>query len=202
MSNIENIIADIKEVNRTVNFWIRDKDGNIKNDVICGDVIPFLEELKDYEVDMSQNEIKDMINSWDKNWQGESYSLKHGNEYWADNTYNINANIDHDIDYRIAKSNDDGVWFAFKVHRFGDVRGNYTDWAICKFDYFEDIFELDSVMQSKSLDDRNKTQRYIADINIFDEGYYVYDNDGEDIGRYYDIELKDLLKSIKENYNG
>ena len=49
MSNIDNIIADIAEVNRTYGFWIRDEDGNLKDDVICGEVIPFLEELKEYE---------------------------------------------------------------------------------------------------------------------------------------------------------
>lgn len=198
MSNIDNIIADIENVNQTYGFWIRDENGNIKDDVICGEVIPFLEELKDYEVDMSQDEIKDMINSWDKNWHEESYSLNHGNEYWADNTYNINANIDHDIDYRIAKSDDDGVWFAFMVHRFGDVRGNYTDWAICKFDYFEDIFELDSVMQCKYFG-----EHYVADINIFSEMYNVYNTDTcEDVGWFYDVEVADLFESIAEAQKG
>ena len=62
MSNIDNIIADIENVNQTYDFWIRDENGNIKDDVICGEVIPFLEELKDYEIDMSQDEIKDMMN--------------------------------------------------------------------------------------------------------------------------------------------
>jgi hypothetical protein len=194
MSNIDNIIVDIENTNQTYGFWIRDENGNIKDDVICGEVIPFLEELKNYEIDMSQDEIKDMISSWDKNWHEESYSLKHGNEYWADNTYNINANIDHDIDYRIAKSDDNGVWFAFMIHRFGDVRGNYTDWAICKFDYVEELFELDSVMQCKYFG-----EHYVADINIFSETYNVYDTDKcEDVGNFYEMEVSDLLNSITE----
>jgi hypothetical protein len=194
MSNIDNIIVDIENTNQTYDFWIRDENGNIKDDVICGEVIPFLEELKNYEVDMSQDEIKDMISSWDKNWHEESYSLKYGNEYWANNTYNINANIDHDIDYRIAKADDDGVWFAFMVHRFGDVRGNYTDWAICKFDYVEEIFELDSVIQCKYFG-----EHYVADVNIFSETYNVYDTDKcEDVGDFYDIEVAEVLKSIHE----
>ena len=60
MSNIDNIIVDIENVNQTCDFWIRDEHGNLKDDVICGEVIPFLEELKDYEIDMSQDEIKDI----------------------------------------------------------------------------------------------------------------------------------------------
>ena len=55
MSNIDNIIADITEVNRTYGFYIRDEDGNLRNDIVCGEVIPFLEELKNYEIDLSRN---------------------------------------------------------------------------------------------------------------------------------------------------
>ena len=67
MSNLDNIIADINEVNRTYGFWIRDNNGKLKDDVICGEVIPFLESLKEFEIDMSQKEIKDMMNFWDSN---------------------------------------------------------------------------------------------------------------------------------------
>lgn len=192
MSNIDNIIADITEVNQTYGFWIRDENGNLKDDVICGEIIPFLKELKDYEIEMSQSDIKDMMNFWDSNFDVH-YNWHNGAKYFANNTYNSNANIDHDIDYRIVDSEYDGVWFAFMVHRYGDVRGNYTDWAVCKFDYIEDIFQLESTMQYK-----NFGEHYVADINIFVEGYNVYDvNSGEDIGEFYETEVHELLEKIK-----
>ena len=186
MSNIDNIIADINEINQTYDFWIRNDKGELRDDIICGEVIPFLESLKDYEVDMSQSEIKDMMNFWDSNFSEPKYK--------RNNTYNYNANIDHDIDYRIVESEHDGIWLAFMVHRYGDVRGNYTDWAVCKFDYVESIFELESIMQYKDI-----IGKYVADINIFTEGYEVYDyiND-KDVGTFYDIEVDDLLNSITE----
>ena len=191
MSNIENIIADIEEVNQTYGFWIRDEDGNLKDDVICGEVIPFLEELKEYEVEMSQADIKDMMNFWDSNFDVHR-SWHNGNNYWRDNTYNCNANIDHDIDYRIVESAHDGVWFAFMVHRYGDVRGNYTDWAICKFNNMYEFFELESTTPTVEINDR-----YVADLCIFDETYHVWDYiDGEDVGYFYHIEREDLLKAI------
>ena len=191
MSNIDNIIADITEVNNTYGFWIRDEHGKLRDDVICGEVIPFLKELKDYEVDMSQSEIKDMINFWDSNFDKP--------KYWGDNTYNHGANIDHDIDYRIVESAHDGVWFAFMVHRYGDVRGNYTDWAVCQFDNLYELWELESICQCKNFSDGDKFERYTADINIFDECYNVYDNDEErDVGYFYDAEVADALISIHE----
>lgn len=179
MTNLDNIIMDIKEVNRTHDFWIRNSNGEIKDDIICGDIIPFLEELKEYEVEMSQADIKDVIN------------VRNSGRY---NTYNCSAKIDHDIEYRIIESAHDEVWFAFMVHRYGDVRCNYTDWAICKFDYAEGVFELETTIQHKDV-----IGRYMVDIDIFSERYEVYDYiNNKDIGTFYDIEVKDLLESIKE----
>ena len=114
MTNLDNIIMDIKEVNRTYDFWIRNSNGEIKDDIICGDIIPFLEELKEYEVEMSQVDIEDMINFWDSNFDVHR-SWHNGNNYWRDNTYNCNANIDHDIDYRIVESANDGVWVLLMI---------------------------------------------------------------------------------------
>ena len=186
MSNIDNIIADITEINQTYGFWIRDEHGNLKDDVICGEVIPFLEELKEYEVEMSQADIKDMMNFWDSNFDKSRYT--------RDNTYNHNANIDHNIDYRIVESEYDGTWFAFMIHRYGDVRGNYTDWAVCKFDDIYEFYGLESIMQYKQIN-----ERYVADINIFSESFNVYDCiKGEDVGEFWDIEVESLLKSIEE----
>ena len=191
MSNIDNIIADITEVNNTYGFWIRDENGKLKDDIICGEVIPFLEELKDYEIDMSQSEIKDMIDLWAEIY----YPCTHNGIYYAGNTYNCNANIDHDIDYRILNKNNE-TWFVFMVHRCGDVRGNYTDWAVCKFDYMEELFELESVTQCKSF---GEDDRYVADINIWSETYNVYDTkNGNDVGDFFECEVADVLEHIAE----
>ena len=51
MTKLDAVIEDIKEVNKTCGAWIYDADGNIKDDVICGSILPLLYELKDYEVE-------------------------------------------------------------------------------------------------------------------------------------------------------
>lgn len=183
MTNLENIIMDIKEVNRTHDFWIRNSDGEIKDDVICGDVIPFLEELKAYEIDMSQDAVMTLR-------EGLYDKLKFCN------TYNYSACIDHDFefDYYISPTNDKFIVFIM-VHRFGDVRGNYTDMACFEFDDAIEFWELESIMQCKQIN-----ERYSADINILNEGYNVYDYiDNVDVGYFCDIEVKDLLESIEKS---
>ena len=183
MSRLDNVIADIKNVDRNGHAWIFDADGNIRDDVICGDVIPFLEELKEYEVEFDNDEHeKRAIN----------LILTHATSRW--NTYNWNANISHDID--VAELELCGyTYMAIMVHRYGDVRANYTDRFLVRFDNEDEIFYLESLTQHKDIADG----RYTCDINIFSEMYYVWDNEKQnEIGEFYELEVEDLLESINE----
>lgn len=183
MSNIDNIIKDIEDVNMNSNFWIRDSNGQLKDGVICAEIIPFLKELKDYEVDVCQDEVIRLHN--------EAWELDNVN--WG-NSYNWSSPIDHDFQYGIMRNEDESVTFFISVHRFGDVRGNYTDYAVCKFDNEFEFLELDSAIQCKTFNDR-----YIADINIWANTYSVYDTETcETYDGIYDIEVEDALKTIRE----
>ena len=50
MTRLDAVIKDVEAVNKMGYAWIYDADGNIKDDVICGGVLPLLYELRDYEV--------------------------------------------------------------------------------------------------------------------------------------------------------
>ena len=186
MRKIDSIIEDIKNVNRMKNHaWIYDDNGNIKDDVICGNVIDLLEELKPYEV-----ETFDTDKSID-------FVVEHADDRW--NTYNWNANIDHDID--VAQLTIcECTYMAIMVHRYGDVRGNYTDRFLVKFDNEDEIFYLESRMQYKTFryDESISENRYCADIDIFSETYNVWDwRNCCNVGEFYEIEVEDLLKELE-----
>lgn len=182
MSRLDNVIADIKNVDKVKDIWTFDTDGNIRDDVICGDVIPFLEELKNYEVKFDSAEI-----------ESKAIELIEENATNAWNTYNWCANISHNIDVAELEF-DDYVYMAIMVHRFGDVRGNYTDRFVVKFDNIDDIYYFESRMQYKDINDR-----YTCDIDIFTEWYNVYDWElDESLGEFYEIEVEDLLDAINE----
>ena len=154
MSRIDNVIADIKNVNKGGYEWIYDASGNIKDDVICGDVLDLLYELKDYEIETTEKSI--------------NYVVVHADRRW--NTYNWNANIDHNID--VAEMEINGyTYMAIIVHRYGDVRANYTDRFLVRFDSDYEWFELESRMQYKTICD----EKYCIDIDIMSECYSVYD---------------------------
>lgn len=179
MTKLDAVIEDIKEVNKACGAWIYDANGNIKDDVICGSVLPLLYELKDYEVESTEESIDWIVENADRRW----------------NTYNWNANIDHNID--VAEVELDGyTYMAIMVHRWGDVRANYTDRFVVKFDDCYEWSELESIMQYKTICDG----RYFIDINIMSETYNVWDNEEEvSIGEFYEIEVEDLLKEINKD---
>ena len=179
MTRFDAVIEDIEAVNKIGNAWIYDADGNIKDNVICGNVLPLLCELKDYEVESTEESIDWIVEHADRRW----------------NTYNWNANIDHDID--VAELELDGyTYMAIMVHRYGDVRANYTDRFVVKFDNEYEWFELNSRVQCKEI----AGGRYCVDIDIMAECYNVWDNEKEvSVGEFYEIEVEDLLKEINKD---
>ena len=179
MTRLDAVIKDIEAVNKTCGAWIYDADGNIKDDVICGSVLPLLYELKDYEVEPTEKSIDWIVENANRRW----------------NTYNWNANIDHNID--VAEVELDGyTYMAIMVHRYGDVRANYTDRFVVKFDNCYEWSELESIMQYKTICDG----RYCVDIDIMSECYNVYDWElDESIGEFYEIEVEDLLNELNKD---
>lgn len=178
MSRLDYVIKDIENVNKGAYAWIYDDNGNIKDDVICGNVLDLLYELKDYEIDTTKKSIDSIVEDATNRW----------------NTYNWNANIDHHID--VAELEIDGyTYMAIMVHRYGDVRANYTDRFLVRFDNEYEWFELESRMQYKSI----CNGKYMCDIDIMSECYNVYNFEtGEDVGEFYELEVEDLLEEIEE----
>ena len=176
MTRLDAVIEDIKEVNKACGAWIYDADGNIKDNVICGNVLPLLYELRDYEIETTEESIDWIVKNADRHW----------------NTYNWNANIDHDID--VAEVEINGyTYMAIMVHRYGDVRANYTDRFLVRFDNEYEWFEFNSRMQYKTICDG----KYYVDIDIMSECYNVWDNEKEvNLGEFYELEVEDLLNEI------
>ena len=166
MTRLDAVIKDIEAVNKACGAWIYDADGNIKDDVICGSVLPLLYELRDYELELPKGAINWIVENADRRW----------------NTYNWNANIDHNID--VAEMELDGyTYMAIMVHRWGDVRANYTDRFLVRFDNEYEWSELNSRMQYKTICD----DRYYVDIDIMAECYNVWDNEKEvTVGEFYE----------------
>lgn len=177
MSRIDGVIELVKEARTGKNRpWIYDENGNIADGVICGDIIPFLDELKGYEISVSDGWITHFVQEVSTT---------------GFNTYNFNACVSNDF-VVWHYENDDVCIIAMAVHLFGDARCNYSDYFVCRFDSLEEFFELESALQSIEINDR-----FVADVSIFDECYSVYDYvNGGEVGEFYETEKCDLMEEL------
>lgn len=155
------------------------------------DVLEVLENLKNNEVGQlyigKYNEEEDEYEdeeATDEEWiEFYEYEVGELREIEHNNTYNWGANISNDIDFRILEGF--GKYFIeLKVHRFGDVRANYTEIALLEFD---DEFDF--------LEALGETNKYIklkdgkeALVSVTHEGYDIFDNEGKYIETVYELE--------------
>ena len=95
-------------------------------------------------------------------------------EIKRDNSYNWGSPLSNDIDFTIYHNITlDEYYVTMKIHMYGDVRGNYTEGFILKYNHEHDFYE--------SLYDCNKYWSYTdedgvvwyCDINIFKDSFYI-----------------------------
>ena len=64
MTRLENVIEQVKDARKGVNKpWIFNDDGKIADNVMCCEVLDVLEELKKYEISVSDEWIENFKNN-------------------------------------------------------------------------------------------------------------------------------------------
>ena len=151
-------------------YWAEDEDGN------------------EVEIDILENceTAEDVLDTL------EEYGYIEDTYFAADNSYNWSAPVSNDFDFKDYRDFvSDGVFVDFMVHRFGDVRGNYTDSVIYHFDSVGEFYEL--------LSNCNKYVQignYGVCVDIFNDGFEVYDEAGNYICTAYG-DYDDVVEAIK-----
>ena len=118
-------------------------------------------------------------------------------DYKGDNSYNWGSPISNDFNISVYNDMlDGGIFVEFKVHRYGDVRGNYTDSVLLHFNNEYEFYEI--------LSENNKYATvtvdgvdYDIDIRITSDSYEVWDTDGNYICTAYG-DNDDVIECIKK----
>ena len=192
----------------TVKYWgatvtLPNKIGDLEIDTIN-----ILEDMEEYELDLYDfryytedddgNEIEvDIFEGCETGEQIldalEEYGYIEDTNFAADNSFNWSAPVSNDFDFKLYRDFvSGGVFVDFSVHRFGDVRGNYTDSVIYHFDSVDEFHEL--------LLNCNKyvqVGNYEVIVDIFNDGFEVYDEAGNYIITAYG-DYDDIVKTIQE----
>ena len=92
-------------------------------------------------------------------------------EVTSDNSYNWSAPLTNHINFSIYKSGlYDGIIVVFRIHRFGDVRWNYTEECYLKF---EDEYEFYEILMENNrtflIKDNDNNIEYTVTIDILND---------------------------------
>lgn len=194
ITTIDEIIKDLTE--NCLGGWIYE-NSKIKDDVLCIDTRDLLEEFKQFELpyDEAMELCKNLIalhggDAMEGMFCGFTFD---GIATKSDNTYNWSANISHHINFDEFEY-DGEKYVAIMAHRGGDVRGNYTYYAILKCD-FDDLLEIE-FYPSKDIAGTN----LVVDLRWYSETYDVYNIEtGETYDSYWQTEMNDLIAELKED---
>ena len=210
MKRIYEIIEEVKNL-RGANVKVFGQPTTLPSDYgkYTIDIIDMLNHLEDYE-------IPEIVDYWDfeEDEDGEEEEVLHeisAEEYLellddegflveetSNNTYNWSAPISDNFYYHIYKNlKDDNLIIEIAVHRYGDVRGNYTDEfyiIVDSIDEFHEILTECDIYNTVEIDGK----KYYVDVRIFDDTFEVSDNDGYYIGSIYAEDDEEAIREIKE----
>ena len=187
-------IEDIKKQLEGIN--------DVNENTLWIDILDILDILDPYEV--IDCTIWDKEEEIDYEYYINDYLEMGLDEGWIEerstnNTYNWNAPLIHNIDFRIYYDNhEDEYIITFRIHcGRGDVRTGYSEWMYLKFDYEEEFLEL-FLECSKSVEVELNNEIYYVEINALSDeiNLFKYEN-----GYYKDIcgdDKYDLLNEMEE----
>lgn len=171
------------------------------------DIVDVLKSLEEYEI--NQNEFL----YWDEDKEEDINILDINNdiieslfEYGyiesniydkGDNSYNWMSPVNHHFNFCMFKATDGGIYVLFKVHMYGDVRGNYTDDVLLYFDDEYIFYEMLSE-NNKYIAVEIDSDIYDIYVNIFSDSFEIYTYDGEYLFTVCGCDIKEITEEIKK----
>src|SRR5699024_486841 len=162
MKKLNSIIMDVQGL-RGADVEIFGQSQTLREEVdpLTIDIIDILEDLKEYEVDMFiERPVDDEGEEWGEieaedveeyleELEDMGY-IADVNDYKADNSYNWMAPVSNHFDFKIYDLIvTGGQLIEMKIHRYGDVRGNYTESFLLEFD--DDYTFLETISENSKL---------------------------------------------------
>ena len=174
------IFGQVQKIEEASPFYIR--------------IVDVLKELQQFEVtdltvSVYDEELDDFVDS-------EVESIDEYLKYldavlvMADNTYNWNAPIDNNFMYKIYQDQvNDRYLVEISVHKYGDIRANYTDSVLYSFEHIEDFLEV--VAHAGYYKPIGK---YYLEACPLQEGWRLYDEEGDLLEELFDEQ--DILERL------
>ena len=201
-TTIENLKKEFGEmIGKEVGYgYFRHTESDVEENELTISIFDVLDSLEAFEI--TKKEMYDSEEEEYFEYDMEEYfekGLEEGflTECGADNTYNWNSPISHHINFEIYHNDEGSYIVRFRVHRYGDVRYNYSDWVYLEcnsdYDFLEALME-----SSKSIDVEMDGKQYYVTIEVLSDEIrlesYDEENGYEDIyGDDRDTILEEMI---------
>lgn len=184
---IQDMIKDIKELRgETVSIFGQPTQLDNEVNELSVDIVEIIEEFEEYESDISISQLD------------EFYEMGILKELKSDNSYNWGGNVSNDFNFHIYENlENDKILVEFKVHRYGDVRGNYTNSVVLEFDSDYDFLEILAEGRKTVYLEINDDE-YMADITATYDMIEIYNDEGSYITELYADDIEELENELKE----
>ena len=207
MTNLQEMIKDIKSLRgATVEVFGQKTVLDQEVSEMYVDILDIMESLVEYEQELEveeydeeteEYEVKE-VNTIDEylDFIGGVYGLR---ELFSDNSYNWNGRISNHFDFKAYKDETLGdIYIVFKVHRYGDVRCNYTKECLLKFNSYEQFLEK-ITEANKFTNVEVDGKEYDLYVSALYDGYEVYDTEsGRNIIYTCETDKESIIKEIRE----
>lgn len=203
-TTIENLKNEFMEMRgKEVGYgYFRHTESDIKDNEIGLDILDLLEELSCFEITSGV--------AWDD--EEECEMEMHISDYIAEglengwieevncgNSYNWCSYLNHEIDYTIYKDFEKDVFYVeLKVHRYGDVRCNYSDNVYLEFNHEDDFFE--TLMEvCKYIEVEIDDKLYVLSINALSDNVELEVFENEEWDNIWNSDEKyEILNKMEE----
>ena len=205
---LENVIEDIKRL-RGKDVYIFGQPTTLKKelDALEIDVVDVLENLLEYEITELEYEyydetkddyiIKEFNNAFDYlDYLDEIGEIDYHNSK-SDNTCNCNSPISNDINFTVYEKIGGYYIVECRVHRYGDVRTNYTETFLLEFTYdceFLEVLSESNLYKYIEIDGVT----YDIVIDILSDTIEVNSLDGSYIGSVCACDMDELKTEIND----
>ena len=183
----QDMIKDIKEL-RGKEVSIFGQPTQLDNEVneLLVDIVEIIEKFEGYESDISIDQLDEL------------YEMRMLKEFQAGNSYNWNGNVSNGFNYFIYEYVENGkILVDFKVHRYGDVRGNYTNSVVLEFDDEYEFLDILSSKGRKTVHLNINDTEYMAEVSATHDMIEIYNDEGDYITELYACDIEELENELK-----
>ena len=201
-TTIENLKKEFREmIGKEVGYgYFRHTESDVEENELTISIFDVLDSLEAFEI--TKKEMYDSKEEEYFEYDIEEYFEKGLDEGFliecgADNSYNWNSPISHHINFEIYHDIEGSYIVRFRVHRYGDVRCNYSDWCYLEFSWENEFLER-LLESSKSIDVEMDGKQYYVTIEVISDEIrlesYDEENGYEDIyGDDRDTILEEMI---------